>query len=115
MWSYPNLIPLSAAKVQRMAEILEPFAFDAVYGAFSGRGQIDANGKHVVAASVALYITRISETRDAISRPIAAMASASAGHFFEFGVIDRYSSGRPRQGTNRARPWSRSVRRLHHK
>ena len=42
MWSYPNLIPLSAAKVQRMAEILEPFAFDAVYGAFSGRSQIDA-------------------------------------------------------------------------
>ena len=50
MWSYPNLIPLSAAKVQRMAEILEPFAFDAVYGAFSGRGQIDANCKQVVAA-----------------------------------------------------------------
>src|ERR687889_781446 len=45
MWSYPNLIPLSAAKVQRMAEILEPFAFDAVYGSFSGRGQIDANGR----------------------------------------------------------------------
>ena len=45
MWSYPNLIPLSAAKVQRMAQILEPFAFDAVYGSFSGRGQIDANGK----------------------------------------------------------------------
>jgi len=36
-----------------MAEILEPFAFDAVYGAFSGRGQIDVNGKQVVAASVA--------------------------------------------------------------
>jgi len=62
MWSYPNLIPLSAAKVQRMARILEPYAFDAVYGAFSGRGQIDANGKQVVAASVARYITRISET-----------------------------------------------------
>ena len=62
MWSYPNLIPLSAAKVQRMAEILEPFAFDAVYGPFSGRGQIDANGKQVVAASVARYIARISET-----------------------------------------------------
>jgi glyoxylase-like metal-dependent hydrolase (beta-lactamase superfamily II) len=63
MWSYPNLIPLSAAKVQRMAEILEPFAFDAIYGAFSGRGQIDANGKQVVAASVARYIARISETK----------------------------------------------------
>jgi hypothetical protein len=36
-----------------MANILEPFAFDAVYGSFSGRGQIDANGKQVVAASVA--------------------------------------------------------------
>jgi glyoxylase-like metal-dependent hydrolase (beta-lactamase superfamily II) len=61
MWSYPNLIPLSAATVRRMAEILEPFAFDAVYGSFSGRGQIDANGKQVVAASVARYIARISE------------------------------------------------------
>ena len=45
-----------------MAKILEPFAFDAVYGAFSGRGQIDANGKQVVAESVARYIARISET-----------------------------------------------------
>jgi hypothetical protein len=62
MWSYPNYLPLSAAKVRRLAEILEPFAFDAVYGAFSGRGQIDTNGKQVVAASVARYIARISET-----------------------------------------------------
>ena len=62
MWSYPNLIPLSAAKVKQMAELLEPFAFDAVYGAFSGRGQIDANAKQVVAASVARYIARISES-----------------------------------------------------
>ena len=62
MWSYPNLIPLSAAKAQRMAEILEPFAFDAVYWSFLGRGQIDANGKQVTAASVAHYIARLSET-----------------------------------------------------
>lgn len=61
MWSYPNLIPLSAARVRHMVEILEPFAFDAVYGSFSGRGQIDANGKEVVAASVARYIARISD------------------------------------------------------
>ena len=58
----PNLIPLSGAEVRRMAAILEPFAFDAVYGSFSGRGQIDANGKQAVAASVARYIARISET-----------------------------------------------------
>jgi hypothetical protein len=62
MWSYPNLIPLSAAKVRRIAELLEPFAFDAIYGAFSGRGQIDANGKEVVRASVARYLARMSET-----------------------------------------------------
>src|SRR5262245_22166876 len=61
MWSYPNLIPLSAPKVRRMAEILAPFAFDAVYGALSGRGQIDTIGKQVVAASVERYIARISE------------------------------------------------------
>jgi hypothetical protein len=62
MWSYPNYIPLSAAKVRRMAGILEPYSFDAVYGAFSGRGQIDSNAKQVVAQSVARYIARISET-----------------------------------------------------
>lgn len=61
MWSYPNLIPLSAAKVRRMAAILEPFAFDAVYGSFSGRGQIDAKGKEVVAASVARYVARVTD------------------------------------------------------
>jgi hypothetical protein len=54
-------MPLSAAKVRRMARILEPFAFDAVYGAFSGRGQIDANGKQVVATSVARYVALLSE------------------------------------------------------
>jgi len=61
MWSYPNLIPLSAAKVRRMAALLEPFQFDAVYGSFSGRGQIDTSAKQAVAASVARYVARISE------------------------------------------------------
>jgi len=37
-------------------------AFDAVCGSFSGRGRIDANGKQVLAASLARYIARISET-----------------------------------------------------
>jgi len=60
MWSYPNLIPLSAATVQRMMARLEPFAFDAVYGSFSGRGQIERNGKAVVSASAERYIARIS-------------------------------------------------------
>ncbi len=62
MYSYPNLIPVSAATVRRMAEILEPFAFDAVYGSFSGRGQIDTDGKQMVAASVARYISHLGDT-----------------------------------------------------
>jgi hypothetical protein len=45
-----------------MAEILEPFAFDAVYGSFSGRGQIDTNGKQMVATSVARYISHLRGT-----------------------------------------------------
>jgi hypothetical protein len=61
MWSYPNLIPLSAATVRRMAATLEPFAFDALYGSFSGRGQIDADAKKVVADSVARYVAKVSE------------------------------------------------------
>ncbi len=60
MWSYPNLIPLSSSTVRRLAKILEPYEFDAIYGAFSGRNQIDTNGKQVVAESVARYIARVS-------------------------------------------------------
>jgi hypothetical protein len=61
MWSYPNLIPLSAANVLRIADILEPYAFDAIYGAFSGRGRIDGNAKKIVAESVARYVAKVSE------------------------------------------------------
>ena len=34
MYSYPNLIPLPAAEVERMAAALEPYAFDAIQGAW---------------------------------------------------------------------------------
>ena len=36
MWSYPNLVPLPDAEVQRMVAALEPFAYDAIHGAFPG-------------------------------------------------------------------------------
>jgi hypothetical protein len=36
MYSYPNLIPLSSASVQRIAKALEPLAFDRLYGAWTG-------------------------------------------------------------------------------
>ena len=36
MYSYPNLIPLPAAEVERMAGALEPFAFETIQGAWWG-------------------------------------------------------------------------------
>jgi glyoxylase-like metal-dependent hydrolase (beta-lactamase superfamily II) len=37
MYSYPNLIPLPAAAVRRIAEAVDGFAFDRLYGAWFGR------------------------------------------------------------------------------
>src|SRR6478672_2420540 len=37
MYSYPNLIPLPAASVRRIADSVRPFAFERVYGAWDGR------------------------------------------------------------------------------
>ncbi len=54
MWSYPNLIPLPDAEVQRIAATVEPFAFEAIYGAWWGR-LIPAGGKDVVRRSAARY------------------------------------------------------------
>ena len=36
MYSYPNLIPLPASKVRYIAEAVEPFEFDRIYGAWLG-------------------------------------------------------------------------------
>ena len=37
MYSYPNLVPLPGPTVTRMAEALEPFPFERIYGAWYGR------------------------------------------------------------------------------
>ena len=34
MWSYPNLVPLPDAEVRRIAAAVEPFAYEAIYGAW---------------------------------------------------------------------------------
>ena len=61
MYSYPNLVPLAATAVQRIADRLEPFAFDRIYGAFWER-MIPRNAKAAVAKSVARYLTAIAPT-----------------------------------------------------
>jgi hypothetical protein len=58
MRSYPNIIPLSAPAVARIGAMLEPFAFDVVYGAFFDR-VIPRGGKAAIERSVARYIAII--------------------------------------------------------
>jgi hypothetical protein len=58
MRSYPNIIPLSAPAVERIGVMLEPFAYDVVYGAFFDR-VIPRGGKAAVQRSVTRYIAAI--------------------------------------------------------
>jgi hypothetical protein len=59
MRSYPNLIPLPAAEVLRIAQALEPFAFETIYGHFFDR-VIASGAKDVLKRSVARYLAAIS-------------------------------------------------------
>jgi glyoxylase-like metal-dependent hydrolase (beta-lactamase superfamily II) len=60
MYSYPNLIPLSASAVRRIAASVRPFAFERVYGAWDGR-RVAAGGKEAVERSAERYIRFIQE------------------------------------------------------
>ena len=44
LYSYPNMIPLSAAQVRFIVQSLEPFVFDRLYGAFGRNVMTDAKG-----------------------------------------------------------------------
>jgi hypothetical protein len=54
MWSYPNLVPLPETAVQDIGAAVEPFEYDAIYGAWWGR-LIPAGAKDVVRRSVDRY------------------------------------------------------------
>jgi hypothetical protein len=59
MYSYPNYIPLNAQAVRRTADIVEPLAFDRIYGAWWGRN-IATDAKVAFNASVRRYLAAIS-------------------------------------------------------
>jgi hypothetical protein len=59
MWSYPNMIPLSAAEVADVAERLAPWPFERIYGAFTHQN-VRSDGNGIVARSAKRYIDRIS-------------------------------------------------------
>lgn len=58
MYSYPNLIPLSASAVRRIVTALEPFRFDRIYGGWFNRG-IVSSAKSAVARSAERYVRAI--------------------------------------------------------
>lgn len=59
MYSYPNLIPLPAARVRDIAARVEPFPFDRMYAAWWDR-VCDRDAKARMAASVERYIAALS-------------------------------------------------------
>ena len=55
MRSYPNLLPLGAAAVTKIAETVRPYQFEAIYGAFWDR-VIPSDGHRALENSVARHI-----------------------------------------------------------
>jgi hypothetical protein len=55
MYSYPNLIPLPAATVRRIAAIVRPYRFERIYGAWDGR-VVTAGGPDCVERSAERYL-----------------------------------------------------------
>ena len=58
MYSYPNLIPLSAAAVRRIVEGLEPWEFDRIYGGWWGK-VVERDAKDAVRRSAERYIAAV--------------------------------------------------------
>ena len=59
MRSYPNLLPLPAQNVQRIAAALAPFAFDMMFGNFF-ESVIRTGAKEAVQKSVERYLAAIA-------------------------------------------------------
>ena len=60
MYSYPNMVPLSASKVQHLVDVVEPYDFESIYSPWLER-IVTADGKAVVRRSAERYIAAIGE------------------------------------------------------
>jgi glyoxylase-like metal-dependent hydrolase (beta-lactamase superfamily II) len=65
MRSYPNLIPLPAATVRRIAAALEPYPFERIYGAWFGR-VVAADAKAAVERSARRYARALAGEPDTV-------------------------------------------------
>ena len=61
MYSYPNLIPLPPSRIQAIARALEPYAFDAIYGAWWGR-VVPRDGSAAVRRSAERYVEAVTDS-----------------------------------------------------
>ncbi len=59
MYSYPNLIPLSGATVQNIADAVAPFSFDRLYGAWWGR-VVATDARAAVERSATRYLAALA-------------------------------------------------------
>lgn len=60
MWSYPNMLPLSAATVDGIADRVGRLDFDRMYGAFTDQN-IEAGAKAIVLRSAARYVSHLNQ------------------------------------------------------
>ena len=58
MYSYPNYIPLGPASVQQLLNVVQPFEFDRIYGAFTGL-TVATDGKAAILRSADRYLARL--------------------------------------------------------
>ena len=61
MWSYPNLVPLPAREVERIAATLEPWRFERILGAWWNR-LVPREGSEVVRRSAERYARALADT-----------------------------------------------------
>jgi glyoxylase-like metal-dependent hydrolase (beta-lactamase superfamily II) len=64
MYSFPNYIPLNASAVRRILAGVEPFGFDAIYGAWFGRN-VASGAKDALHRSADRYISAIADGESA--------------------------------------------------
>jgi hypothetical protein len=58
MYAYPNLIPLGANAVQRIADSIAPFSYDRIHGGWFGR-RVPRDAKAAVDRSVDRYLSAL--------------------------------------------------------
>jgi hypothetical protein len=63
LYSYPNMVPLSASAVRRVASTLAPYRFDRIYGSWVGK-VVSSDGNAVVARSAERYVRMLANDAD---------------------------------------------------